>query len=147
MEVRSWRSGLGLGGIDRRPADDLTHLAGLLRQRPHLRLHIFAVQPHYFGEIFGMEQRLRIIQRCLHVLFGIGNRLGADVLGAGANRRALLLDRACSLLRAGEEFLKGLAGLSKLASAIDRISFGISKRSRPSSLMVPLLFIDKRLRR
>ena len=35
---------------------------------------------------------------------------------------------------------KALRACSKLASAIDRISFGISKRSRPSSLMVPLLF-------
>src|SRR5260370_35029677 len=76
-----------------------------------MRLHIFAVQPHYFGQIRGVEQRLRIVQRCLHVLFGIGNRLGADVLGAGANRRAPLLDRARGLLRAGEEFLKGLARL------------------------------------
>src|ERR1700737_460068 len=104
-------SAFGLGGFHRRPADNLSHLAGLLRQRPHLRLHIFAVQPHDFGQILGAEQRLRIVQRCLHVPFGIGNRLGADVLGAGTDRLASLLDRACGLLRAGEEFFKGLARL------------------------------------
>src|SRR5882724_4367409 len=104
-------SGFRLGGIDRRPADNLAHLAGLLSQRAHLRLHIFAMQLHYFGQILGVQQRLRIVERCLHVLFGIGNRLGADVLGAGGNRRTPLLDGPSGLLRAGEEFLKGGAGL------------------------------------
>src|SRR5258707_14735177 len=44
----------------------------------------------------------------------------------------------CALAR---NLSKALRACSKLASAIDRISFGISKRSRPSSLMVPLLFV------
>src|SRR6266403_199875 len=43
----------------------------------------------------------------------------------------------CALAR---NLSKALRACSKLASAIDRISFGISKRARPSSLMVPLLF-------
>src|ERR1700687_2239220 len=42
----------------------------------------------------------------------------------------------CALAR---NFSKALRACSKLASAIVRISFGISKRSRPSSLMVALL--------
>ena len=102
-------SGFRLRGIHRRPADELAHLAGLLSQRPHLGLHISAVQPHHVGQILGVQQGLRIVQRRLDVLFGIGNGLGADVLGAGANRRTPLLDRARGLLRAGEEFIKGLA--------------------------------------
>src|SRR6266576_3335446 len=44
-------------------------------------------------------------------LFGLGYRLGADVLGAGANGCTLLLERSGGLLRAGQEFVKGLAGL------------------------------------
>ena len=47
-------SGFRLGGINRRPADNLAHLAGLLSQRAHLRLHIFAVQLHYLGQILGL---------------------------------------------------------------------------------------------
>jgi hypothetical protein len=57
-------------------------------------------------------QRLRIVERCLHVFPGTGNRLfaeilgaeilGAEILGAGANRCTELLDLSRGLLRAGE---------------------------------------------
>src|SRR5260221_3071378 len=104
-------SGFGLGGIHRRAADDLAHLAGLLGQRAHLRLDIFAVQPHHFGQILGVQQLFGIVQRGLHVLFGVGYRLGADVLGASANGCTSLLERSGGLLCASQEFIKGLAGL------------------------------------
>src|SRR5438477_11923720 len=44
---------------------------------------------------------------------------------------------ACALAR---NFSNALRAWPKLASAMDRISFGISKRSRTSPFMVPLLF-------
>jgi hypothetical protein len=62
-------------------------------------------------------QRLRIVERCLHVFPGTGNRLfaeilgaeilgaeilRAEILGAGANRCTELLDLSRGLLRAGE---------------------------------------------
>ena len=37
-------------------ADELAHFADLLRQRAHLRLHIFAVHPHHLGQILGFQQ-------------------------------------------------------------------------------------------
>src|SRR5579883_2462948 len=59
-----------LCGIDRRAADHLAHLVGLLGERTHLALHDFAVQPHHLGKVLGMQQRLRIVEGSLHVLFG-----------------------------------------------------------------------------
>src|SRR6266403_4405553 len=79
--------------------------------RAHLRLDIFAVQPHHFRQILGVQQLFGIVQRGLHVLFGVGYRLGADVLRAGANGCTSLLERSGGLLCAGQEFIKGLAGL------------------------------------
>src|SRR5882724_4026754 len=67
--------------------------------------------PPSLVEGFEMQQLFGMVQRGLHVLFGIGYRLGADVLGAGANGCTLLLERSGGLLRAGQEFVKGLAGL------------------------------------
>ena len=49
------RSGLWLRRIHGGLADGLAYFAGLLRQRTHLRLHIFAVQPHYLGQILGLS--------------------------------------------------------------------------------------------
>src|SRR6187549_161723 len=71
-----------------------------------MRLHSEYVQTHDFGQILGVQQRLGIIQRRLDVFFGIGHRLGADVLGAGANRRPLLLDGSGGRLRAAQELFE-----------------------------------------
>jgi hypothetical protein len=106
--VEALSSGFRLGGIHRRAAHDLAHLARLLGQRAHLVLHIFAVQPHDVGQILGVEQLLGMVQRGRHVLLGVGDRLGADVLGAGANGGALALDLGSGLLRAGEKTLDAL---------------------------------------
>ena len=74
-------------------------------------LHIAAVQPHHLGQIARVKQRLGVVQRGLHVLFGIGNRLGPDVPGAGANRLAALLDGIRGRRRAGDQLPEHLAGL------------------------------------
>jgi hypothetical protein len=97
------------------------------------------VQPHHLGQILGVQQLFRIVQRGLNILFSVGNGPGADVLGTGANGRTLALDPGSGLLRAGDEILERLAGWSKLASAIDRISLGISKRSVTSTFIMSLL--------
>src|SRR6185437_3021571 len=68
------------GGRDRGAADDLAHFAGLLGERPHLGPRILGIEPHCLGDVLGTDQRLRVIERCLHVLFGPGERLGSDVL-------------------------------------------------------------------
>ena len=68
---------LGLGGLHRCFPHDLAHLAGLLGERTHLIRHIFAVQPDHLGQILGVQQRLRVVQRGLHILLGKGDRLGA----------------------------------------------------------------------
>src|SRR5690606_38769445 len=91
--------------------DRLPDFARLLGQRPHLVLHILAVEPHDLGDILGGEQLLRIIERRLHVLFGETYRLGADILGVRPHRRVLALDRAGRLLGGVDERLKRLARL------------------------------------
>jgi len=68
------------GGRGRGAADDPAHFAGLLGERPHLGPRILGIEPHCLGDVLGTDQRLRVIERCLHVLFGPGERLGSDVL-------------------------------------------------------------------
>ena len=51
--------------IHGRAADDLAHLIGLLGKVTHLALHKLAVQPHHIGEVLGVQQRLRVIERGL----------------------------------------------------------------------------------
>src|SRR5882757_2082852 len=110
--IKSWApSGLAFGGVHGGAADDLPHLAGLFRERAHLRGNILAMQTHHVTEILGVQQRLRIIERSLHVLLGIGHCLRGDVLGARADRGAALLDRAGGRLRAGQELFEPLARL------------------------------------
>jgi len=41
----------------------LAHLAGLLSQRAHLRLRRIAMQPHDFGQLAGLQQRSRMVER------------------------------------------------------------------------------------
>jgi hypothetical protein len=62
------------------------------------------VQPHHLRQILGLEQLLPVVQGSLDVLFGIGNRLAADVLGTGAGARALLLDPGRGLLGVATKF-------------------------------------------
>src|SRR3984893_16129329 len=47
----------------------------------------------------------------MHIRFGVGNGLGADVLGAGPDRGAAFLDRTRGRLCRAHEFLERLAGL------------------------------------
>ena len=56
------RLDLRFGGLQRRAADDLAHLAGLLGERAHLRLHIGRVKPQHFADVLGVQQRLRIVE-------------------------------------------------------------------------------------
>src|SRR3954467_9902005 len=113
--LEPWRfhSAFRRGGVHRGAADDLAHLACLLRERAHLRLHIFGVQPHYLGHVLCLQQRLRIVQRGLNVLLCIRHCLGVEVLGPGANAGSALLDRTGCLLSRAHELLEGLAGLLK----------------------------------
>src|SRR4051812_25141433 len=69
------------------------------------------MQPHDLGQILGTQQLLGIVKRSRHVLFGVRDRLAADVLGARPNARALAFDLRGGLLRLGHEIFKGLAGL------------------------------------
>src|SRR3954469_21777605 len=58
-----------------------------------------------------MQQRLRIVERGLNVLFSVGDCLCADVLGPGANALTALLHRPRGGLRSSHKLFKSPARL------------------------------------
>jgi hypothetical protein len=56
-------------------ADGWSHLTHLRTNRAHLGLNLFAVQPNDLAHIFGMHQRLGIIERGLIVLLASENAI------------------------------------------------------------------------
>jgi len=99
-------------------ADQLAHFATPARPMTASGSAHTRNQPHYVGEVLGVEQLLGIVQRRCPRSFPVGNRLGADILGIGTHTAAPLpskLEAACCALT--RKFSNVLRARSKLASA------------------------------
>ena len=57
-----------LGRVHGGAADDLAEFAGLVGEGLHLGLDVIAMQPHHVSEVLGVDQRLGVVQRGLHIV-------------------------------------------------------------------------------